>query len=69
MKITMRNAVAGPGLYLARNQHYDLPTAKAQELIAARFAIAASPTHQPSERKPHAPLQKLDKDHRCSTIS
>jgi hypothetical protein len=44
MQIKMNTTVSGPGIFYARNQVYDLPKAKAQELLAARFATTVPAT-------------------------
>lgn len=38
MKIRMTQSLAGPGLFLARGCTYDLPQAKALELVSANLA-------------------------------
>jgi hypothetical protein len=49
MQIKMKTNVVGPGIFFARNQVYDVPDARADELIAAHFATqenSASPTEK-----------------------
>jgi hypothetical protein len=51
MQIKMSTTASGPNGYYARGQVYDLPNAKARELISARFAtVVATPPAEKREK-------------------
>jgi hypothetical protein len=58
MQIKMNTTVSGPGIFLARNQVYDLPKDKAEEFLAARFATAVpAPPAAKREKATQKPLE------------